>query len=70
MRFVFCSFMDINVLGSYFRLPTTVLLQSSERRRQGATFGHHSEDLQLQQEPVAADLAHGDGVHEKKRASK
>lgn len=49
-------------------LPTTVLLQPGERRRPRAAFGHHPKDFQLQQKPVTADPAHGDGVHEEKGA--
>lgn len=48
--------------------PSNILLQPGERRRPRAAFSHHSEDFQLQQKPVAADLAHGYGVHEEKGA--
>lgn len=48
--------------------PVNILLQPGERRRPRAAFSHHSEDFQLQQKPVSADLAHGYGVHEEKGA--
>lgn len=38
--------------------------QVAERRRQRSVAGHHPESFQLQPQPGAADLPHGDGVHE------
>lgn len=44
--------------------------QLGERWCSRPTIGDNSKDFQLQQEPIAADLAHGYGVHEEKGTGK
>lgn len=65
------AFSEIKALvTSRDRLVVLFSVQVAERRRQRPAAGHHPENLQLQPQPGAADLPHGDGVHEEESSGR
>lgn len=70
--FLKCSLVLIQMIWCHMlSSPDSVfVLQAGEWQRQRSAPGHHPENLQLQSQPGAAALPHGDGVHEEESSGR